>query len=125
MLRLLLDEHLSPGIAVGLRRIHPAIDVHAISQWEYGRFLGRPDRELLTKAAQQKLTLVTYDCRSIPDLLRSWREQGRHHGGIIFVDEKTILPGDIGGLVRALAKLVGDLGSSDWEDREMFLPRYR
>ncbi|MGA7521361.1 MAG: DUF5615 family PIN-like protein [Acidobacteriaceae bacterium] len=125
MLRLLLDEHLSPGIAAGLQRIDPGIDVYAISQWRHGRYLGRPDHELLTEAATQGLTLVTYDCRSIPDLLGSWRDHERSHSGVIFVDNRTIAPGDIGSLVRALAKLWLDLGDTDWENREMFLPRYR
>jgi hypothetical protein len=125
MLRLLLDEHLSPTIGFGLRRMDPLIEVHAISQWEGGTFRGRPDQELLAKAAVQRLTLVTYDCRTIPDLLMKWTEQRRHHGGVIFVDEKTIAPDDIGGLVRALASLFRDFGDLDWTDREMFLPRYR
>jgi len=125
MLRLLLDEHLSPNICIGLRRTDPLIEVHAISQWERGTFLGRTDEELLAKAAAQGLTLVTYDCRTIPDLLMAWTQQGRSHGGVIFVDEKTIAPGAIGGLVRALAALFRDFGHLDWTGREMFLPRYR
>ncbi|HEX3662700.1 MAG TPA: hypothetical protein VHU89_14790 [Acidobacteriaceae bacterium] len=120
---MLLDEHLSPGIAAGLQRIEPGIEVYAISQWKHGRFLGRADQELLAEAAHG-LTFVTYDCRSIPDLLRFWGEQGRSHSGVIFVDDKSIAPGDIGGLVRALGKLFSDLRHLDWENREMFLPRY-
>jgi hypothetical protein len=124
MLRFLLDEHLSPGIGAGLRRINPKIEVHPVSQWERGVFLGRADQELLAAAATQGLTLVTYDCRTIPTLLRTWREQGRHYGGVIFVDDRTIAPGDIGSLVRALASLFRDRGEEDWEDRQMFLPHY-
>lgn len=125
MLRFLLDEHLSPAICAGLKRIDPGIEVHAISQWKNGHFLGRPDLEILTEGVAQGLTLVTYDCRSIPNLLRVWGEQGRRHAGVVFVDEKTLNPGDIGGLVRALASLFSDFGRLDWEGREMFLPRYR
>jgi len=125
MLRLLLDEHLSPDVAAGLRRMNPGIEVHAISQWEGGRFLGRADHDLLTKAAAHGLTLVTYDCRTIPDLLMEWELLGLPHGGVILVDEKTIAPGDIGGLARALAGLSRDHGQQDWQRRVMFLPRYR
>ncbi len=125
MLRLLLDEHLSLGIATGLRRIDPAIEVYAISQWERGRFLGRTDHDLLVKAATQGLTLVTYDCRTIPDLLVEWELHGLRHGGVILVDERTIAPSDIGGLARALAELFRDHGHQDWQRRVMFLPRYR
>jgi hypothetical protein len=125
MLRFLLDEHVSAAVARGLMRINPVIVVHAISQWEDGRFLGRPDPDLLSKVVEQGLTLVTYDCCSIPRILRTWQEQGRRQSGVVFVDEKTIAPGDIGGLVRALARLFLDYGHFNWQDREMFLPRYR
>jgi hypothetical protein len=125
MLRFLLDEHLSPDIGAGLRRIDPRIEVYAVSQWERGVFLGRGDQELLAAAAAQHLTLVTYDCRTIPTLLRTWREEGRHYGGVIFVDDRTIAPGDIGSLVRALASLFRDHGEDEWENRQMFLPHHR
>ena len=58
----------------------------------------------LNEAAKQKLTLVTYDRRTIPPLLKAWAEEGLRHAGVIFVDDKTISPADIGGLVSALAK---------------------
>jgi len=67
-----------------------------------GDFLGTDDAACLLEAAKQRLTLVTYDRRTIPPLLKLWAEEQRPHGGVIFVDEKTISPADIGGLVRAL-----------------------
>jgi len=56
-------------------------------------------------------------------LLKVWAETKRRHGGVIFVDEKTISPADIGGLVRALAALAGETGDWDWTDRVYFLRR--
>ena len=49
--------------------------------------------------------------RTIPPLLKAWAEEGRPHGGVIFVDEKTISPADIGGLVWALARLAKEAGN--------------
>jgi len=69
------------------------------------------------------LTLVTYDRRTIPPLLKAWAEEGRKHGGVIFVDENTISPADIGGLVRALIQLLKERGRQDWTDRVYFLRR--
>ena len=123
MLKLLLDEHISPAVAGGLRRRSRAIDVRAMVEWEGGSFLGQDDSALLREAAAQRLTLVTYDRRTIPPLLKAWVEEGRTHGGVIFVDEKTISPADIGGLVGALAALVSDAGSWDWKNRVAFLRR--
>jgi hypothetical protein len=121
MLRLLLDEHISPQVASGLRRRHPAIVVRCMIEWERGNFLGQDDSACLRAAAAQHLTLVTYDRRTVPPLLKAWAEQGRNHGGVIFVDEKTISPADIGGLVRALASLSSQAGTWDWTNRICYL----
>jgi hypothetical protein len=123
MLNLLLDEHISPDVAKGLRRTARKIIVLALAEWEDGSFLGQDDAACLRAAASQKLTLVTYDRRTIPPLLKSWAEAGLHHGGVIFVDEKTISPGDIGGLVRALAALAKESQTWDWSNRVWLLRR--
>jgi hypothetical protein len=123
MLRLLLDEHISPDVAKGLRHSGRGIAVYAMAEWEGGNFLGQDDDACLREAAAQRLTLVTYDRRTIPPLLKAWAEAGREHGGVVFVDEKTISPADIGGLVRALTALAKDTGGWDWADRICFLRR--
>jgi hypothetical protein len=124
MLRLLLDEHLSPRIAAALRRIEPAAEVYAISQWQGGVLLGHPDEQILAEAARHGLTLVTCDLRTIPVLLKNWAAQGRIHGGVIFISRRSFASADVGGLARALAALLRDRGAQDWSDRVLFL-RYR
>lgn len=123
MLRLLLDEHISPDVAAGLRRRNRSVVVHSMAEWENGRFLGQEDSVCLTEAAAQALTLVTYDRRTIPPPLKSWAEEGRTHAGIVFIDEKTISPADIGGLVGALTMLARETRKWDWTDRICFLRR--
>jgi len=123
MLRLLLDEHLSPDIAEGLRRKCKTLTVHGLAEWEGGRFLGLPDENILEVAAAQELTLVTYDLKTIPPLLKTWMEAGRDHGVAIFVDNRTIPSSDRGGLIRALQKLNQDAGRGDWTNRIVFLRR--
>ena len=121
MLKLLLDEHISPRVVEGLRRRHRLLTVHCMAGWESGRFLGQHDSACLEHAAEQALTLVTHDRRTIPPLLKDWAEAGREHGGVIFVDEKTISPSDIGGQVRALSKLIREGANWDWINRTCFL----
>jgi len=121
MLKLLLDEHISPEVASGLRRRHRALEVHYMVEWEGGYFLGREDSPCLQEASRQELTLVTYDRRTIPPLLKAWAEEDRAHGGVVFVDEKTISPADIRGLVWALTKLVRETGNWEWTNRIYFL----
>ena len=123
MLKLLLDEHISPNVAVGVRRRIRGTVVHAMVEWEAGNFLGQDDAECLRAAVGQGLTLATCDRRTIPPLLKAWAEEGRHHGGVVFIDEKTISPADIGGLVLALAALVAEGRTWDWTDRICFLRR--
>jgi hypothetical protein len=98
-----------------------ALSVVCTAEWEDGEFLGRPDSECLREAATQALTLVTYDRRTIPPLLKMWAEEGRRHGGVIFVDEKSIPPSDVGVLVRALGRLWRERGKWGWADRVCFL----
>jgi hypothetical protein len=123
MLKLLLDEHISPTVADGLSRRERLLIVFYMAEWENGEFLGQQDSPCLQQAAAQRLTLVTYDRRTIPPLLKSWAEEERKHGGVIFVDEKTIPPSDIGGLVRALSTLSRKTAKWDWTNRICFLRR--
>ena len=123
MLKLLLDEHISPAVATGLRRLRPPISVCGLVEWEGGGFLGQDDASCLRRAAALHWTPVTYDRRTIPPLLKAWAEAGLHHGGVIFIDEKTIPPSDIGGQVRALAALTREAGPWEWANRIIFLRR--
>jgi hypothetical protein len=123
MLKLLLDEHVSPDVADGLRRRNRAMEIRDMVEWEGGYFLGQEDFACLREAASQGLTLVTYDRRTIPPLLKTWAEEGRPHGGVVFVHEKTISPADIGGLVWALTRLARETGNWDWTNRIYILRR--
>ena len=126
MLKLLLDEHISPDVMNGVQRRNRSVVIHSIViqtmvQWENGNFLGKEDSVCLMEAAKQRLTLVTYDRRTIPPLLKLWAEEERSHGGVIFVDEKTISPADIGALVRALISLMDETGGMDWTNQVYLL----
>jgi len=123
MLKLLLDEHISPAVAAGLRRPSSSLAVSVLAAWEGGSFLGLDDAAILREAAAQGWTLATYDLRTIPPLLKSWAEAGEAHGGVIFVDGKTVAPSGIGGLVRALDALADEGAAWDWTGRVVFLRR--
>lgn len=123
MLKLLLDEHISRRVAKGLHRRYRWLTVEFMAEWENGRFLGQDDSACLEHAEERGLTLVTYDRRTIPPLLKDWAEAERKHGGVVFVDEKTISPSDTGGQVRAVSKLVREAGGGDWTNRTCFFER--
>ncbi|MGD0221210.1 MAG: hypothetical protein ABSF71_02640 [Terriglobia bacterium] len=106
-----------------MRRRQSRFSVYGLADWEEGAFLGLDDSALLMRAARQELTLVTYDRRTIPPILKAWAQDERRHGGVIFIDEKTLSPSDIRGLVRALLTLIEETGDWDWTDRVCFLRR--
>jgi hypothetical protein len=123
MLKLLLDEHISPSVAVGLHRRMESFPVCALLEWEGGSLMGQDDATCLIQAAKLGWTRLTYDRRTIPPLLKNWAEYGRSHGGVIFVDEKTVPPSDIDGLVHAIEALATQSAQLDWTGRICFMRR--
>jgi hypothetical protein len=123
MLRLLLDEHIPPAVAEAVKRIHPDASIVSLRDWKNGAFLGRGDQEILSEAHKLQFTLVTYDVRTIPSLLKRFAESGLSHGGVIYIDQRTLLPSDIGGLARALATVIARYSVSDWTNQTRFLER--
>jgi len=123
MLRLLLDEHLSPRLVGQFLARCSGGRIVSILEWEDGRLAGTPDDMLLTQAHAHRLTLVTYDQATIAPLLKSWGEQGIPHSGVIFIDDRTIRQDDFGGIVRALSELWEREKNADWESRVIYLTR--
>jgi hypothetical protein len=118
---LLLDAHFSPAVSRPLRA--SGIDAWTLGEWHDGTYRHSLDGRILEAAAAEARTLVTYDCKSFPDLIVEWAESGRSHGGVILVDEYTIRQQDFGGQIRALRALVAQYGDELWIDRVMYLPR--
>jgi hypothetical protein len=57
-------------------------------------------------------------------LLKSWAEQGIAHGGVVFVDDRTIAQNDLGGLLRSLGALWSEKENSAWRNAVSFLVRW-
>ena len=123
MLKLLLDEHLSPLIAQQFRVKWPQGQIESVVSWQAGRFAGVPDDPLLVEAHTRGWTLVTYDQATIVPLLKDWGEQGIEHGGVVLVDDRTIAANDIGGLVRSLGTIWNTERNRDWTNAVIYLSR--
>jgi hypothetical protein len=123
VLQLLTDEQISPTVAVQAPAHCLGINIRSIRTWENGHFQGAEDEVVLSEAVRQKLTLVTFDLRTVPPLLRLWAEQGLDHAGVILVDERTIPQNDIGGLIGALCAIWRSERSVDWTNRIVYLRR--
>src|SRR5262245_1380667 len=116
-LSLLTDEQISPLVAEQVRAKRPEIPIASVSTWRAGALLGALDDHLLRAAAEDGLTLVTYDRVSIPPLLTEWGSNGEEHAGVIFIDERTIAQADLGGQVLAL--IAHRDQTHDWEWRNV------
>jgi hypothetical protein len=87
MLKFLLDEHISPDVAVGLRRRKRGGKFAICWNRKMGVSWDRRTPLGCEKPPRRELTLVTY-WRTIPHLLKTWAEEERTHGGVVFVAEK-------------------------------------
>jgi hypothetical protein len=126
VLRLLLDAHISPEVARGVRRHRPDCEIIALRDWEDGAYLDEPDDgKILDRALVVGYTLLTRDLKTIRPLLVAWHAEKHTHGGVIFVDRHTIAERDVGGLIRAVVELWDEKGELDWERRVEYLRRPR
>lgn len=122
MLSLLLDQHISREIAEQIRAKRSEIPILSLYEWRGGAFIGADDPLILREAAVENLTLVTYDRQTIPPVLIEWGVAGISHGGVLFIDNRTITTNDFGRLVRALLYFFDKEQTSDWTNRIGFLP---
>jgi hypothetical protein len=124
MLRLLLDEHITPELAIQVRAHEPALTVETLQGWQGGAYRQAADDVLMQAARHTQLTLGTFDQKTIVPLLKAWAEQGTAHAGVILVDERTFAPNDLGGLLRALLQPWRDHGTEEWQNRVVYLRKH-
>ncbi len=102
-MRLLLDAHFDPAVALALRdRGHDVVSVLELGPAVYQAF----DFELLELAGAKRRAFVTRNIRDFVLLQATWAGQERSHAGIVLVHGKTIPEGGRGGEVRALDRLL-------------------
>ena len=85
MLHILTDEQIDPDVAVAARKRCRGIQITTLFEWLDGHFVGASDEELLREASRQAMTLLSFDLKTIPPLLRAWGERGIDHGSSVDV----------------------------------------
>ncbi len=80
-MKALLDEQLSPQIAVLLREL--GHDVQAVT--ERPDLLGRSDRVIFEIASNEGRAVVTNNIKDFRPLAAEWLAQGRVHAGLILL----------------------------------------
>ncbi len=121
MLKILTDEQIDPDIAVAAKKRCRDLSILSLFDWMDGHFVGASDEEVLRETSRQGLTLLSYDLKTIPTLLRAWGERGVDHAGVIFVDSKSFAQNDISGISKALVDLWDVQGKLNWKNRCFFL----
>jgi predicted nuclease of predicted toxin-antitoxin system len=115
--RLYLDEMISPRVAEGLRgRGH---DVVAAAE---RATLGNSDARQLAEAIQEGRALVTFDVRDFSVLAKAAAVAGTEHWGIVLLSPARFSRSSIGGLVRALERLLSrNPDPESMKNRALFL----
>ena len=117
-MKILLDEHLPKAVAATLRRLNPETDAQHIADWQNGGWLGEEDAVLLEGLWQDKRILASYDRATLPGHLADRIANGKHHAGVIFVDQERFPATRIGTMARALDKVMASYReASDWINR--------
>jgi hypothetical protein len=122
-LKLLLDEHIWPGVAALVKRQMPEAEVESIHHYDDGSLMNTTDIEVLAQAHRDGWTLVTFDLNTIPRLLSEKALAGEDHGGILFISSKSFAQNDQVRLAHALGSVARSESSADWTNRVMFLSR--
>lgn len=99
------------------------IEAESLAQWRGGAHRLAVDPRILSLARTELRVFVTFDLQTVPDLLKALAVEGEAHAGVILVDDATIRQDDVGGLVRALRKIIDQQGTEDWADRVIYLAR--
>lgn len=121
MLSFLLDEQLSDVVMEQVRLKRPEVRIECVLRWRDGALQAKRDEEILRAAWEDRLTLVTYDQRTIGPLLIEWAAKGRDHSGVVFIDRRTISQADRGNQVRGLLALWDEKHSLDWTNVAEYL----
>lgn len=117
--RVALDHHYSPVIALGLRdRGHDAVTVAELG-WH-----SMQDEPLLTQCGAEGLTLMTNNVADFVIITRRWLDEGRVHAGLIFTSDSGWPRGreTIGRFIAALDTLMAnETAASAFADRVHWL----
>lgn len=119
MIRLLIETHIPARLVQQLQLRE--LDAVTLQDWQGGLFRGAADHRILVAAYTERRVPLTFDRRTFPPLVRELAANGHHHAGIVLAPCKTFAPNDVGGMLRALIRLIEREGEEDWEDRMTYL----
>jgi len=117
----LFDCHISKAAVTALRKKSSSIQAEHLATWRGGVLLRAADEDILAACHDEGRIFVTFDQRTIPDILRQWAAEERQHSGVVFGDENIVKPGDSGSVAAALTTLTKEMGDADSANMIRFL----
>jgi hypothetical protein len=120
--KLLLDEHFAPIVAVRLR--DRGYDVIAVPERQGWR--GLPDDQLFDAAQRERRAIVTENVGDYLELDRDFRSRGAAHFGVVLTSNATFprgRPATLGALVVALDALLADRPAETPDSAVIWLQR--
>lgn len=112
---LYLNEHLSPRLAVQLRRYE--FDVLASQE---STMLSEDDSQQVLYAVAERRALVTFNVRDFMFLHERYLAEGREHWGIIFSTEESFSV-----LLRRLLRLLHTVSATEMKNQVRWLNEFR
>ena len=92
-----------------------------LAYWRGGAYLQANDEDILDACYEEQRVFVTFDQRTIPNLLRLWAAEGRAHAGIILGDENSVKPNHPAAMAAAIGALAKEIGQRDTTNVIRFL----
>ena len=124
-MRLLLDEHLWPGLVDMISKTLPGRDIASIHTFEGGALVNQSDARILERCHQGSRVLVTFDVNTIPAEIARLAMEDKDHAGVVFLSSKSFAQNDYKSLSKALIALLEKHGEADWTNRTVFLSKAR
>ena len=117
-IKLLLDVHITPKVAVALKRRFPALDVKSIHETDWAAL---PDEVLLEFLDAENRVLVTRDVRTMPGHTNARIASGKTFAGTLYADSKRLRQADTRGLIQRLIQVLERHGNEDFKCRSGWL----
>lgn len=117
-IKLLLEVHISPNLAVALKRRFPALDVKSIHETDWAAL---PDEVLLELLDAENRVLATRDVRAMPGHTSARIASGKTFAGVLYADSKRRRQTGTRGLLHRLNKVLEQHGNEDFQCRSGWL----
>ena len=114
-MKFLTDEHVPPGLARGLTRSLPNID---ILELRHTHLLGASDPEVLDFAAAENRILITRDVSTMSDFAFERVREAKMMPGVFVWRRKASL----GAVLEDLVLIVRASKADEWVNRMVYLP---